>query len=156
MKELNLVFVRHGETDYNLEPRRFQGILDVELNETGIYQAEKLCKRLIENKYKFDKIYSSDLKRASKSIQPYLIDTGFNGIIYTEELRERDSGTLNGKTVEGVRSNLKPGETLADLLNKQGEHYSKFQNRVENFIQKVIMDELVNLDEICKKEVLLV
>jgi broad specificity phosphatase PhoE len=27
MKEVNLVFVRHGETGYNLEPRRFQGIL---------------------------------------------------------------------------------------------------------------------------------
>jgi broad specificity phosphatase PhoE len=27
MKVLDLVFVRHGETDYNLEPRRFQGIL---------------------------------------------------------------------------------------------------------------------------------
>jgi broad specificity phosphatase PhoE len=43
------------------------------------------------------------------------------------------------------------------LLNELGEHYSVFQNRAEGFIQKVIMDELINLDgEICKKEVLLV
>jgi broad specificity phosphatase PhoE len=27
MKELNLVIVRHGETDYNMKPKRFQGIL---------------------------------------------------------------------------------------------------------------------------------
>jgi broad specificity phosphatase PhoE len=25
MKELNLILVRHGETDYNVPPRKFQG-----------------------------------------------------------------------------------------------------------------------------------
>ncbi|KXN74136.1 phosphoglycerate mutase-like protein [Conidiobolus coronatus NRRL 28638] len=144
MRELNLIFIRHGKTDYNLEPRRFQG---VELNETGRCQAEKLSKRLIENTYKFDKIYSSDLKRAIQSIEPYLIKTKFCNVIYTEELREIDYGILSGKVIEEVISNLNPGETIGDLINKHGENKSKFQKRVENFIKKIIMEELISLEE---------
>jgi broad specificity phosphatase PhoE len=58
--------VRHGETDWNVE-KRFQGQLDVELSKTGIRQAAAVARWLATQPIKFSAIYSSDLKRASRT-----------------------------------------------------------------------------------------
>lgn len=58
--------VRHGETDWNVE-RRFQGQLDVELSKTGIRQAEAVARWLAAQPVRFTALYSSDLKRASRT-----------------------------------------------------------------------------------------
>lgn len=54
-----IYIVRHGQTDWNLE-KRYQGRIDIELNGTGIKQAEKLSLKL--SNIKFDKVFSSPLK----------------------------------------------------------------------------------------------
>ena len=61
-----IYIVRHGQTDWNVEGRN-QGRTDIELNETGIKQAEEIAKKL-EGK-KFDMVFSSPLKRAYKTAQ---------------------------------------------------------------------------------------
>ena len=53
--------VRHGQTDWNLEGR-FQGRIDIPLNEKGKSQAKKTKEKL--EGIKFDKVFSSPLKRA--------------------------------------------------------------------------------------------
>lgn len=61
-----IYIVRHGQTDWNLEGR-YQGRTDIDLNETGIKQAEKIRQEL--KSVKFDKVFSSPLKRAYKTAQ---------------------------------------------------------------------------------------
>ena len=85
-----IYIVRHGQTNWNLEGR-YQGRIDVELNETGIKQAEEISKKL-KNK-KFDKIFSSPLNRAYKTAQIICDDV----IIKDERLIERCNGDLEGK-----------------------------------------------------------
>lgn len=57
---MKLYLTRHGETDNNLN-RRYQGQMDVPMNETGIRQAELLAKRLASER--IDVIIASDLSR---------------------------------------------------------------------------------------------
>lgn len=82
--------VRHGQTDWNLEGR-FQGRIDIELNEKGREQAEKTKKKL--DGIKFDKVFSSPLKRAYETAQiitdePIEID---------DRIIERGNGQLEGR-----------------------------------------------------------
>ena len=59
-----IILVRHGETEWNVE-EIFRGRIDIELNETGIKQAELLAEYL--GQVKIAAIYSSPLKRALKT-----------------------------------------------------------------------------------------
>jgi len=61
-----LILARHGETEWNVA-EVFRGRIDVELNETGIKQAELLAEYLSDSK--IDAIYSSPLKRALKTAE---------------------------------------------------------------------------------------
>ena len=91
MDYLELWLIRHGETDSNKE-RKIQGHSDVPLNELGMAQARKLAKRLAGEK--FDKIYSSDLKRALVTAQTVFPD---QEIILDKRLREINLGNFEGR-----------------------------------------------------------
>ena len=85
-----IYIVRHGQTDWNLEGR-YQGRIDIELNEKGIEQAEKIKEELKD--LKFDKDFSSPLKRAYKTVQ-IITD---KEIITDDRIIERCNWELEGK-----------------------------------------------------------
>ena len=60
---IKLVLVRHGESIWNKE-NRFAGWTDVELSEEGKKEAIEAGKKLYENGFDFDIVYTSVLKRA--------------------------------------------------------------------------------------------
>ena len=59
-----IYIVRHGQTDWNVEGR-YQGRLDVELNDKGIEQAQKIREKLCN--VKFDKVFSKPIKKSIKN-----------------------------------------------------------------------------------------
>ena len=61
-----IILVRHGETEWNVQ-QVFRGRIDIELNETGVRQAELLAEYL--SGVKIDAIYSSPLRRALKTAE---------------------------------------------------------------------------------------
>ena len=62
---MEIYFVRHGQTIWNVE-KRFQGLSDSPLTELGITQAKLLGKKFKD--IKFDKFYSTSLKRANDTL----------------------------------------------------------------------------------------
>ena len=61
--------VRHGETDHNRPPPRFQGHFDVPLNETGRKQARALAQQLAAADHRPVALYASPLVRALETAE---------------------------------------------------------------------------------------
>jgi len=62
-----IVLARHGETQDNCEPYRFQGQRDTPLNEVGRAQARELAERVAAHEPPFASLWSSDLSRARET-----------------------------------------------------------------------------------------
>lgn len=93
-----VIIIRHGETAWNTE-HRLQGWRDIDLNETGIQQAQALAKRLADDHHKghgkIDQIYSSDLKRAYQTAEKVAQAIGIQ-VAVDPAIRERNFGLLEG------------------------------------------------------------
>lgn len=92
----NLVLLRHGESQWNLE-NRFTGWVDVPLSPKGEEEARTAGEKL--KSYKFDKAYTSVLQRAINTLKIVLKITGQEQIpiAYDQALNERHYGALQGK-----------------------------------------------------------
>jgi broad specificity phosphatase PhoE len=98
---LQIVLVRHGATDWNLE-HRCQGSTDRDLSETGLRQAEQIAIRLRTETV--HGIYSSDLKRARQTAEVISQHHGLPVGIETQ-IRELDHGRLEGLTFAEIKQN---------------------------------------------------
>ena len=94
---MKLYLVRHGQTDWNIK-KQAQGVADIELNATGIAQAEALRDRIAAEDLHFDVVYASPLRRARKTAE--IITNNRPDIIYDDRLVERSYGDLEGKIVD--------------------------------------------------------
>jgi 2,3-bisphosphoglycerate-dependent phosphoglycerate mutase len=93
-----IVAIRHGETAWNVDTR-IQGQLDVGLNATGRWQAERVGAALADEP--IAAIYSSDLLRAWDTALSISQASGIN--LQTHEgLRERGFGLFEGKTFQQI------------------------------------------------------
>ena len=94
-----LLFIRHGETDWNLQ-QRFQGQIDVPLNATGLAQAARLAQRLAADRH--DALFSSDLVRAQQTAAPLAAAWGLLPTL-VPGLREQSFGVLEGLDVPTIK-----------------------------------------------------
>ncbi len=94
-----LVLLRHGQSQWNLE-NRFTGFHDVDLSEQGRAEAAQAGDNLKTAGIKFDKVYTSTLKRAYMTAEIALAAAGekdlLKEMIKSEDMRERDYGDLTG------------------------------------------------------------
>ncbi len=91
----NLILLRHGESQWNLE-NRFTGWVDVPLSPKGEKEAHEAGEKL--KSYKFDKAFTSALKRANDTLNIVLKIIKQEGlpIEYDKALNERHYGALQG------------------------------------------------------------
>jgi probable phosphoglycerate mutase len=64
-----ILLARHGETDDNVPPLRFQGQQDTPLNDTGRAQARELAERVVALDPPIAALWSSDLSRARETAE---------------------------------------------------------------------------------------
>ncbi len=97
---MNLVFVRHGQSLWNLE-NRFTGWVDIDLSERGVLEAKDAGKVLKEAKFIPDYCFTSCLIRSihtSELILDSFIEAETNDIQIKKlwQLNERHYGALQG------------------------------------------------------------
>ena len=97
-----ILAIRHGETAWNVDTR-IQGQLDVGLNDTGRWQAERLAQALSGEA--LGAIYASDLGRAHHTALAISRVTGV-AVIAEPGLRERHFGEFQGKTYAEIETTL--------------------------------------------------
>ena len=126
-----LIFLRHGETDWNRQ-QRFQGQIDVPLNATGELQAARLASRL--GAEPADLFVSSDLLRARQTAAP-LAATWKLPLQPLPALREQSFGVLEGLDVPTIKA--QHPELWARWLDHQadyalpgGESLRQFHTRI--------------------------
>lgn len=132
-----LVLVRHGQTSYNVE-RRFQGWLDIPLDDVGRAQAESLARGLRGRS--FGQLLSSDLSRARATAQAI---SEVLGVPVQEDARLRECrfGEWEGLTLPEVRTGWPEGyrEWLENSVPAPGgESYVEVRSRVGELVEEAL------------------
>ena len=134
---LNLILVRHGETEWNVQ-RRYQGQSDIPLSAIGEQQAKLVAKCFVNRK--IDAAYASDLKRAWQTAT-VIAEKNSLTIISEPRLREINFGVLEGLTWD--EAEIKHPETLKMWLEdynqppEGGETMDAFSLRVLSFLREL-------------------
>ena len=97
---LRLVLLRHAETDWNRE-RRYQGVLDIGLSETGRAQAVSAARLLAPRP--FAAVVSSPLSRARSTAEAIAAGRGLT-VRVDDAFSEMGFGTWEGLTIDEVRA----------------------------------------------------
>jgi 2,3-bisphosphoglycerate-dependent phosphoglycerate mutase len=92
-----LILLRHGESDWNRE-NRFTGWTDVDLSLTGIEEAHRSGRILLDRRFTFDVAFTSLLKRAIRTLWIVLdeMDLMWIPVYRSWRLNERHYGALQG------------------------------------------------------------
>lgn len=92
-----LVLLRHGQSTWNLE-NRFTGWTDVDLSEQGQEEAREAARLLKEEGYDFDIAFTSQLKRAIRTLWTVMdgMDRMWLPVERSFRLNERHYGDLQG------------------------------------------------------------
>lgn len=137
---VEIILARHGETAWNTG-EIFRGRADVELNETGVKQAEFLGNYLSGEKINL--IYSSPLKRAVKTAEaiarPHSLD-----VHIIRNLIDIDYGEWQGLSLSEVRERYP--DIYQDWLDTPeqvripgGESLEDVRNRAMPFVEDAVL-----------------
>jgi len=132
-----LLFVRHGETDWNRDGR-WQGHSDTQLNDAGREQARLVADELGG----VDVIYSSDLARARETADIIAAQLGGLEVNVDQRLRERSFGAWEGRTAREIEADF--AEQHARWLAGKGagaddaEPFDAFGARVRGFLEDLL------------------
>ena len=136
---MQLVMVRHGQTDYNAK-RLVQGRINNPLNTHGKKQARELAQIFIDQQEKFTRIVSSPLSRALETANIIRKKLKLEEpIIVDHQLIERDFNELDGLSVDIAMPLIKkegythPGYEMDDvLINRVTKAVKKLSTRFVN------------------------
>ncbi|ETR77721.1 phosphoglyceromutase [Afipia sp. P52-10] len=154
MSDRLLVLVRHGQSEWNLK-NLFTGWRDVDLTEQGISEAREAGRKLKAQGLAFDVAFTSNLKRAQRTLGLVLEEMGASNIPVMKDLalNERDYGDLSGLNKDDARKkwgeeqvhiwrrsyDIAPpgGESLRDTLARTLPYY------VQEILPRVLRGERV-------------
>ena len=135
---MELILIRHGTTQGNLE-KRFVGVLDVPLAPQG----EELARRVSPTLPRVEHIYRSPLLRCRQTAQLLWPDTEMTVI---QGLRETDFGPFEGKNHEELKDDplyqawISQGDRLNFAAMPVGETAEQVVERVSAALAELVKD----------------
>ncbi|WP_269609885.1 histidine phosphatase family protein [Prochlorococcus marinus] len=136
-----LILVRHGETNWNKQGR-FQGQIDIPLNENGKAQA-KAASEFLKNVF-IQKAFSSSLSRPKETAQIILHEHSGIEITLKDNLKEIGHGKWEGKLESEIEADW------PDLLKTWKIFPEKVQMPEGENINEVSTRSITGWKEICK------
>jgi broad specificity phosphatase PhoE len=142
LKIKNIYLIRHGETDWNRD-HRFQGKTDIQLNQLGRDQAEKLVP--VINRLSVDAVFSSPLLRAHETAMIAVKDLKIP-IQKDDRLMEANVGAAEGLTFDELQAKFGENgldrwrsyeERDLDFAFPQGESKRQMMFRVRSTILEI-------------------
>jgi len=160
---MRLILIRHGETDTNKAGLAL-GRADVELNEHGRWQAQRLAISLRDEP--ITTIYSSPLKRALTTAEPIAASHGL-ALQIDEGLIEMDIGEMEGLTFQQVSERyphflrlwlggqaayeaMPGGERLLDVQERAWQAIERVRQRQEQGTVAAVTHNFVILTLLCR------
>lgn len=149
---MDIYIIRHGETDWN-KAGRVQGQTDIELNAYGIELAELTAAALEQEGVRFDRVYTSPLKRAVRTAEILCRKSSVKPIV-DSRITEISFGEAEGVTFRELASNP---EYKNQLLRFKAPEQFKATNGAESFetvfarTQDFLTNELLPLENKAQK-----
>ncbi len=145
-------FIRHGESESNATPGFAAGAnYDSALTAKGVQQARLLGRRLWREGIKFDRVYSSSLRRAKDTARLALAEMGESNrsVPAVDELVEQRAFGWRGVPIEEVYTQENVAYIVgkgADFVPPQGESLRMVRRRVSGWVESEIIynEELVS------------
>ncbi len=158
-----IFLIRHGETNWNKEGR-FQGQIDIPLNENGKDQAKKTFEYL--KNISFNKAFSSSMHRPLETAQIILQNNNDLIIEKIDSLVEISHGLWEGKLEEEIREKwpsllknwhdkpeevrMPEGESIKDVSERSIEAFNKIcLSQQDNDLTLLVAHDAVNKTLIC-------
>ena len=158
-----IFLVRHGETNWNKEGR-FQGQIDIPLNENGKEQARKTFEYL--RNISFNKAFSSSMHRPYETAQIILQNNKDLKIKKIDSLIEISHGLWEGKLEAEIREEwprllknwhekpeeviMPEGESIKDVSERSIEAFTKIcSTQKDNDLTLLVAHDAVNKTLIC-------
>ena len=134
----HVYLIRHAQTVMNNE-RRFSGVIDCEIDETGYKQLEELKQKM--SQYKIQQCYCSPLTRAVMTAQSF-----FENPIKVNDLHEMNFGDIEGmkftdveKLYPHIANSLVDEKTNTKFPN--GESQKTFNKRVNKVYHDILKND---------------
>ena len=138
--QLHLLFVRHGETQDNID-RVLQGHRDTSLTEKGFGEAQVLAKNL--EGQQIDVVYHSPLMRITQTIDPILKTRSVKEIYSDGNLKGQGLGDLEGLSYDKVDfGNPRDADVQPGV-----EKFDDFVQRLKDVTGKIIAAEAPKVGE---------
>jgi len=158
-----IFLIRHGETNWNKEGR-FQGQIDIPLNDNGKNQARKTFEYL--RNISFNKAFSSSMHRPYETAQIILQNSNNLKIEKIDSLVEISHGLWEGKLEAEIREQwpvllknwhdkpeeviMPEGESIKDVSERSVEAFDKIcLSQKDNDLSLLVAHDAVNKTLIC-------
>ena len=145
-KGRRFVLIRHGQIQQHKE-KIFLGQTDVPLSEKGREQAIRAADEVESLEIQTDRIYTSDLLRASQTAKVIQLGADIPELILEPGLREMNLGPWDGKFISEIRKNMpeefeKRGQNIMTYKMGHGsENFHDLQYRVCRTLIKILEND---------------